>query len=78
MKCSLAISNFLEEVSSLSHSIVFLCFFAVIIEMTGLELIVEKSYEAYSSSNIHFKITGLVIRFLRRRNCPHTGYIVVI
>ena len=32
MKCSLGISNFLEEISSLSHSIVFLYFFAMIIE----------------------------------------------
>ena len=30
MKCSLGISNFLEEVSSLSHPIVFLYFFAMI------------------------------------------------
>ena len=28
MKCSLGISNFLEELSSLSHSVVFLYFFA--------------------------------------------------
>ena len=28
MECSLGISNFLEEISSLSHSIVFLYFFA--------------------------------------------------
>ena len=32
MKCSLSISNFLEEVSSLSRSIVFLYFIAVIAE----------------------------------------------
>ena len=32
MKCSLGISNFLEEISSLSHSIVFLYFFALITE----------------------------------------------
>ena len=32
MKCSLVISNFLEEISSLSHSIVFLYFFALITE----------------------------------------------
>ena len=32
MKCSLGISNFLEEISSLSHSIVFLSFFALITE----------------------------------------------
>ena len=30
MKCSLGISNFLEEISSISHSIVFLYFFALI------------------------------------------------
>ena len=32
MKCSLGISNFLEEISSLSHSIVFLYFLALIAE----------------------------------------------
>ena len=32
MKCSLGISNFLEEISSLSHSVVFLYFFALIAE----------------------------------------------
>ena len=32
MKCSLGISNFLEEIFSLSHSIVFLYFFALITE----------------------------------------------
>ena len=32
MKCSLSISNFLEEISSLSHSIVFLYFSALITE----------------------------------------------
>ena len=32
MKCSLGISNFLEEISSLSHFIVFLYFFALITE----------------------------------------------
>ena len=32
MKCSLCISNFLEEISSLSHSVVFLYFFALIAE----------------------------------------------
>ena len=32
MKCSLGMSNFLEEISSLTHSIVFLYFFALITE----------------------------------------------
>ena len=30
MKCSLSVSNFLEEMSSLSHSVVFLYFFALV------------------------------------------------
>ena len=32
MKCSLGISHFFEEISSLSHSVVFLSFFALITE----------------------------------------------
>ena len=32
MKCSLGISNFLEEISSLSYSVVFLYFFALMAE----------------------------------------------
>ena len=32
MKCSLGISNFLEEISRHSHSVVFLYFFALITE----------------------------------------------
>ena len=32
MKCSLGISDILEEISSLSHSVVFLYFFALIAE----------------------------------------------
>ena len=32
MKCSLGISNFLEEIASLSHSVVLLYFFALIAE----------------------------------------------
>ena len=32
MKCSFDISNFLEEIPSLSHSVVFLYFFALITE----------------------------------------------
>ena len=32
MKCSLGISNFLEEIFSLSHSIAFLSFFALVTE----------------------------------------------
>ena len=39
MKSSLGISNFLEEISSLSHSIVFLYFFALITEESFLHLL---------------------------------------
>lgn len=39
MKSSLGISNFLEEISSLSHSIVFLYFFALIAEEGFLSLL---------------------------------------
>ena len=38
MKCSLGISNFLEEISSLSHSTVFLYFFALIMRKAFLSL----------------------------------------
>ena len=36
MKSSLCISNFLEEISSLSHSIVFLYFFALILSLLAV------------------------------------------
>ena len=39
MKYSLGISNFLEEISSLSHSIVFLYFFTLITEVAFLYLL---------------------------------------
>ena len=39
IKCSLGISNFLEEISSLSHSIDFRYFFALIIEKAFLSLL---------------------------------------
>ena len=39
MKCSLGISNFLEEIYSLSYSIVFLYFFAMITEEGFLSLL---------------------------------------
>ena len=39
MKCSLGISNFLEEISRLSHSIVFLYFFALILKKAFLSLL---------------------------------------
>ena len=39
MKCSLAIFDFVEEISSLSHSVVSLYFFALVTEETFLSLL---------------------------------------
>ena len=59
MKCSLGISNFLEEISSLSHSVDFLYFFALITEegflisyCYSLELCIQMLY--LSSSPLLF------------------------
>ena len=56
MKCSLGISNYFEKISSLSHSIVFLYFFALITEEDflispcySLELCIQMVYLSFSS-----------------------------
>ena len=61
MKCSLGISNFLEEISSLSHSLVFLSFFALIAEKDflisscySLELCVQMLISFLLSSDFCF------------------------
>ena len=41
MKCSFGISDFLEEISSLSHSVVFLYFFALIANQIPYDYTVE-------------------------------------
>ena len=55
MKCSLGISNFLEEISRISHSIIFLYFFALITEegflifpCYSLELCIQMVYLSFS------------------------------
>ena len=72
MKCSLGISNFLEEISSLSHSIVFLCFFALIAEegflispCYSLELCIRMAISVLSSFVFSFSARGLVAK-----SCP--------
>ena len=47
MKCSLGISNVLEVISSLSHSVVFLYFFALIMRKAFLSLIAILSNSAF-------------------------------
>ena len=61
MKCSLGISNFLEDISSLSHSIVFSYFFALITEegflispWYSLELCVRMDVSFLLSFAFHF------------------------
>ena len=53
MKCSLGISNFLEEISSLSHSVVFLYFFALIAEERVAKGKEER--ERYTQLNAEFQ-----------------------
>ena len=61
MKCSLGISSFLEEISSLSHSIVLLYFFALITEegflispCYSLELCIQMGITFLFSFAFHF------------------------
>jgi len=61
MKCSLRISSFLEEVSSLSNNIVFLYFFALITEdgflifpCYSLELCIQMDILFFFSLASHF------------------------
>ena len=58
MKCSLGVSNFLEEISSLSHPIVFLCFFALITEerkANGLFLKGDITFNTTIANMNHYK-----------------------
>ena len=59
MKCSLGISNFLEEIASLSLSIVFLYFFALVTEegFLNLSLLVFGTLHSVSFSSLHITKT---------------------
>ena len=66
MKCSLGISNFLEKISSLSHSVVFLHFFALIAEEAFLFVtLLSNLYAEYIMRNTGIKIAGRNINNLR-------------
>ena len=61
MKCSLCISNFLEKISSLSHSSIFLYFFALITEEVflisphySLEFCIQMGISLFFSFGFHF------------------------
>ena len=72
MKCSVGISNFLEEISSLSYSIVFLYFFALIAKegflispCYSLELCIQMGVSfllsfAFCFSSFHSYLLGLL------------------
>ena len=61
MKCSFGISEYLDEISSLSHSVVFLYFFALIAEegflisaCYSLELCIQMLISFFFSFAFHF------------------------
>ena len=54
MKRSLGISNFLEEISSLSHSVVFLYFFALITEEGFLSILAILWNSAFKWEHLYF------------------------
>ena len=62
MKCSFGISNFLEAISSLSHSVVFLYFFALITEEGFLiSLAILWNSHVLNSNNLSFPLHTLNI-----------------
>jgi len=64
MKCSLGISNFLEEISSLSHSIVFLYFFVLITEEGFLISPCYSCYTREDSTYGHYQMINTEIRLI--------------
>src|SRR5574337_209519 len=63
MKCSLGLSNFLKEISSLSHSVVFLYFFALITE-AGFFIFPCYSFELCIQMRISFLFSLLFASLL--------------
>ena len=68
MKYSLRISNFLEEISSLSHSIIFLYFFALISE-EGFLIFPCYSLELWIQMGISFLFSFSLASFLVSAIC---------
>ena len=78
MKCSFGISNFLEEISSLSHSVVFLCFFALIAEegflissCYSLELCIQMLISFLFSFAFRFSSFHSYLLCFPQHNSPH-------
>ena len=77
MKCSLGISNFLEEISSLSHSIVFFYFFALITEegffispCYSLQLCIQMEYLCFSSLPLTSLLFSAIYKALTDNHFP--------
>ena len=75
MKCSLGISNFLEAISSLSHSAVFLYFFALIAEegfispCYSLELYIQMLMSFLFSFAFRFPSFHSYLDYIKIREC---------
>ena len=79
MKCSLGISNFFEDISSLSHSVVFLYFFALMAEegflispCYSLELCIQMLISSFSPLLSLLFFSQLFVR------PPHTAILLAI
>ena len=72
MKCSLGIYKFLEEISSLSHSIVFLCFFALTTE-GGFLISLCYSLELFIQMGVCFLYSFVFASLLGSRRYPGEG-----
>ena len=84
MKCSLGISNFLEEIASLSHSIVFLYFFALITEEVflispchSLELCIQMGISFLFSFAFSLVATKLLSAYQWQMKWWHPDFILV-
>jgi len=67
MKCSLGITNFLEEISSLSHSVVLLYFFALITE-EALPIAVKRREAKSKGEKERYKHLNVEFQRIARRN----------
>ena len=83
MKYSLGISNFLEEISSLSHSVVFFCFFALVTQegflispCCSLELCIQMSIFFLFSLAFQFSsVTQLCPTLCDPIDCSTPGFL---
>ena len=73
MQCSLGISDFLEEISGLSHSVVFLYFFALITEEGFL---ISPCYSLEFCIHNHRKLANLITQTTALSNSMKVSHAV--